>query len=151
VATSLTGEAPLPGKEKWIGGVFGLPVTLVVVGGDSEHPERSKGTAAFTVDGGQRWTASTAPPRGFRSSVVYDGQANIWIAVGPNGTDMSTDDGRNWCALLPSTAIHESADADRGWYAISLPFVAGFHGRIGKLRPSALQQSSEATSRRPPD
>lgn len=147
VATSQTGEAPLRGKEKWIGGVYGLPVTLVAVGGDSEHPEGSRGTAAFTLDGGQRWTASTQPPHGYRSSVVYYEQAKVWIAVGPNGTDMSTDDGRNWRALLPRTAIHEPADADRGWHAISLPFVVGFHGRIGKLRPSALQQSREATSR----
>ncbi len=62
VATSLAGEAPLRGKEKWFGGVYGLPVTLVAVGGDFQHPERSKGTAAFTVDGGQHWTASTNPP-----------------------------------------------------------------------------------------
>jgi photosystem II stability/assembly factor-like uncharacterized protein len=140
VATSMAGEAPLGGREKWIGGVYGLPVTLVAVGGDFQHPESSKGTAAFTVDGGQHWTASTQPPRGFRSSVVYDDQAKVWIAVGPNGTDVSSDDGRNWRALLPNTAIQEPADADREWNAISLPFVVGPHGRIGKLRPNALQQ-----------
>lgn len=93
------------------------------------------------VDGGQSWIASTQPPHGYRSSVVYDGQAKVWIAVGPNGTDMSAD-GRNWRALLPSAAIHEPANADRGWDAISLPFVVGFGGRIGKLRPSALQPAS---------
>jgi photosystem II stability/assembly factor-like uncharacterized protein len=140
VAMSLVGEAPLAGKEKWIGGVYGLPVTLVAVGGDFQNPERSKGTAAFTADGGQHWTASTKPPHGYRSSVVYDDQAKVWIAVGPNGTDVSTDDGRNWRALLPNNAIPEPADADRDWNAISLPFVVGPHGRIGKLRPGALQQ-----------
>jgi photosystem II stability/assembly factor-like uncharacterized protein len=140
LATSLAGEAPLRGKEKWTGGVYGLPVTLVAVGGDSQHPERPKGTAAFTVDGGQHWTASTTPPQSYRSSVVFDKQAKIWIAVGPNGTDFSTDDGRNWRALHPSTAIQEPADADRDWNAISLPFVVGPRGRIGKLRPSAFQQ-----------
>jgi len=139
VATSLTGGAPLRGNEKWIGGVYGLPVTLVAVGGDFQNPERSKGTAAFTVDGGQHWTASTKPPHGYRSSVVYDDQAKAWIAVGPNGTDVS-DDGRNWRALVPNNAIHEPADADRNWNAISLPFVVGPHGRIGKHRPGALQQ-----------
>jgi hypothetical protein len=140
VATSLTGEAPLRGKEKWIGGVYGLPVTLVAVGGDFQHPERSKGTAAFTADGGQHWIASTKPPHGYRSSVVYDDQAKVWIAVGPNGADVSTDDGRNWRALLPNIAIQEPAGADRDWNAISLPFVVGPYGRIGKLSPSALQQ-----------
>ena len=41
--------------------------------------------------------------------------------VGPNGTDISTDDGRYWC-----------------WNALSLPLVVGPHGRIGKLRTDAL-------------
>jgi photosystem II stability/assembly factor-like uncharacterized protein len=141
VATSLAGEAPLRGgSEKWIGGVYGLPVTLVAVGGDFHNPERSKGSAAFTVDGGQHWTASAKPPHGYRSAVVYDGQTKVWITVGPNGTDISTDDGRNWRALFPDTASHEPANADRDWNAISLPFVVGPHGRIGKLRGSAFQR-----------
>lgn len=143
VATSLTGDAAPTGKGKWVGGVYGLPVTLVAVGGDFQHPESAKGTAAFTVDGGQHWTASTLPPHGYRSSVVYDNQAKVWIAVGPTGTDVSTDDGRNWRALLPNTTIAESADADRDWNAISLPFVVGPHGRIGKLRPGLLQQTTQ--------
>jgi hypothetical protein len=141
VATSLTGQAPpFRDKDKWVGGVYGLPVTLVAVGGDFQHPERSKGTAAFTLDGGQHWTASVKPPHGYRSSVAYDDQAKVWIAVGPNGTDISSDDGRNWRALLPNATIHEPVDADRDWNAISLPFVVGPQGRIGKLRRSALQQ-----------
>jgi photosystem II stability/assembly factor-like uncharacterized protein len=143
VATSLAGEAPLPRKgkrDKWIGGVYGLPVALVAVGGDFQRPERSKGTAAFTIDGGQHWTASKKPPHGYRSSVIYDNSAKVWIAVGPNGTDISTDDGRNWQALLPNAAMHEPVDADRNWNAISLPFVVGPHGRIGKLRAGVLKQ-----------
>jgi len=140
VATSLAGETPTPNKGKWIGGVYGLPVTLIAVGGDFRHPERSNGTAAFTIDGGQHWTASKSPPHGFRSSVVYDNVAKLWIAVGPNGTDISTDDGRNWQALVPNVTIHEPVDADRNWNAISLPFVVGPHGRIGKLRADVLKQ-----------
>jgi hypothetical protein len=138
VATSLTGEMPLRGKEKWTGGVYGLPVTLVAVGGDFRHPDISNGTAAFSVDGGQHWTASTKPPHGYRSSVAYDDQVKVWISAGPNGTDISSDNGRNWQALLPDSAINEPGDADRDWNAISLPFVVGPHGRIGKLRALAL-------------
>jgi photosystem II stability/assembly factor-like uncharacterized protein len=140
VATSLAGEAPVPSGGKWIGGVYGLPVTLVAVGGDFRRPESSKGTAAFTIDGGQHWTESKKPPHGYRSSVVYDNSAKVWIAVGPNGTDISTDDGRNWQALLPNAAMHEPVDADRNWNAISLPFVVGPHGRIGTLRAGVLKQ-----------
>jgi hypothetical protein len=57
--------------------------------------------------------------------------------VGPNGTDISTDDGRDWRALHP--AGDDAADADRRWNALSLPFVVGPKGRIGKLRPEALR------------
>ncbi|HEY3625348.1 MAG TPA: hypothetical protein VGL00_03655 [Terracidiphilus sp.] len=31
-------------------------------------------------------------------------------------------------------------DTDRNWNAISLPFVVGPHGRIGKLNTAALKQ-----------
>ena len=60
-----------------------------------------------------------------------------WITVGPNGTDISTDDGRNWRALKPSAT--DTPDADQHWNALSLPFVAGPHGRIGLLNSTALQ------------
>ena len=35
-------------------------------------------------------------------------------------------------------AMHEAPDADRDWNALSLPFVVGPHGRIGKLNAKAL-------------
>ena len=48
---------------------------------------------------------STTPPHGFRSAVAYDTAARTWITVGPNGTDISTDDGRNWRALRPDSGV----------------------------------------------
>jgi photosystem II stability/assembly factor-like uncharacterized protein len=111
---------------------------MVVVGGDYEKPEEPNGTAAYTVDAGEHWEASATPPHGFRSAVAYDTDANTWITVGPDGTDISTDDGKNWRALHPDPASHEALDADRNWNALSLPFVVGPHGRIGKLNPHAL-------------
>jgi hypothetical protein len=78
------------------------------------------------------------PPHGFRSAVAYDASTKTWITVGPNGTDISTDDGRNWRALRPDPALGEAADADEHWNALSLPFVVGPHGRIGRLRVDAL-------------
>jgi photosystem II stability/assembly factor-like uncharacterized protein len=106
----------------------------VVVGGDYKKPDNSSGTAAFTADGGQHWSAAQTSPHGYRSSVGYDAPAQTWIAVGPNGTDISTDDGRNWRPVRPNPSLKEPPDADRDWNAISLPFVVGPHGRIGKLR-----------------
>ena len=75
-------------------------------------------------------------PHGFRSAVAYDPTTKTWITVGPNGTDISTDDGRNWSPLRPSST--DAPEADQHWNALSLPFVVGPHGRIGKLNLQAL-------------
>jgi photosystem II stability/assembly factor-like uncharacterized protein len=109
----------------------------IAVGGDYLKPNDPTNTAAFTTDGGKTWKASTTPPHGYRSAVAYDPTTKTWITVGPNGTDISTDDGRNWRALHP--APPEPSDADKNWNALSLPFVVGPHGRIGLLNPTALK------------
>jgi photosystem II stability/assembly factor-like uncharacterized protein len=111
---------------------------MVAVGGDYVKPDDSSNTAAYTFDSGETWVAASSPPHGFRSAVAYDVASKTWITVGPNGTDISTDDGKNWRALKPDPARHEVPDADRNWNALSLPFVVGPKGRIGKLNPTAL-------------
>jgi hypothetical protein len=110
---------------------------LVAVGGDYSLPDNPAGTGGFSDDGGLHWFPARTPPHGYRSAVAYDAATKTWITVGPNGTDISTDDGRNWRALHPNPALHEAPDADRDWNALSLPFVVGPHGRIGKLNPKA--------------
>lgn len=119
--------------------------SLVAVGGDYTLPEAKNGTAAvcwrensLPIATQFQCDPATTPPHGYRSAVAYDEKNKTWITVGPNGTDISTDDGRNWRALKPDPARHEAADADRNWNALSLPFVVGPHGRIGKLREDAL-------------
>ena len=85
------------------------------------------------------------PPHGFRSAVAYDEPAKTWITVGPNGTDISTDDGRNWRALKPDPRDGDPPDGipeDQHWNALSLPFVVGPHGRIGRLRSTALSEKN---------
>jgi photosystem II stability/assembly factor-like uncharacterized protein len=116
--------------------------TLVVVGGDYQKPNDPSGTAAYTTDEGKTWQPATSPPHGYRSAVAYEEKTKTWITVGPNGTDVSTDDGRTWRALHPDPAQHQPPDADRNWNALSLPFVVGPHGRIGKLIPAALAPKS---------
>jgi photosystem II stability/assembly factor-like uncharacterized protein len=111
----------------------------MVVGGDYSKPSDEIETAAYTGDGGKTWHSSKTQPNGYRSSVAYDEKLKTWITVGPNGTDISTDDGKNWRAVRPDAALHEAADADRNWNAISLPFVVGPKGRIGKLDEGALK------------
>jgi len=109
----------------------------IAVGGDYRKPDDSARTAAFTTDGGQSWPAAQTLPHGYRSAVAYDEKTKTWITVGPNGTDISTDDGKNWRALHPKPG--QPADADKNWNALSLPYVVGPNGRIGKLRDDALK------------
>ncbi|HEX5283470.1 MAG TPA: hypothetical protein VFW30_05070 [Bryocella sp.] len=113
--------------------------TVVAVGGDYESPNDSRRIAASSNDGGKRWRASEIQPHGYRSAVAYDSKTKTWITVGPNGTDISTDDGRNWRALKPDAKFNDTPDADQHWNALSLPYAVGPHGRIGTLRPSALR------------
>jgi photosystem II stability/assembly factor-like uncharacterized protein len=124
-------------------GIFSLGMrdrqNIIAVGGDYLRPDDPWQIAASTHDGGLTWTASEIQPHGYRSAVAYDAPTKTWITVGPNGTDISTDDGRNWRALKPSAS--EPPDADQHWNALSLPFVVGPHGRIGKLRPNTLQST----------
>ena len=133
--TEASGIFSINGRTRVRGGSF-ADGTLIAVGGDYLKPNDIAGTAAYSTDAARHWTASATPPNGYRSAVAYDSSTKTWITVGPNGTDVSTDDGRNWRALKPGP--NDAADADKNWNALSLPFVVGPHGRIGLLRPSAL-------------
>jgi photosystem II stability/assembly factor-like uncharacterized protein len=118
----------------------GSNLVMVAVGGDYKAPEQTTGTAAFWIDDdrhNRQWHASDTPPSGYRSAVAYYAPGKLWITVGPGGTDISTDDGRNWRGLRPGT--EDTPDANKNWNALSLPFVAGSNGRIGKLNPHALR------------
>lgn len=120
-----------------------LSAAVVAVGGAYDHPNEADGSAAFSTDGGQTWQPARIPPHGFRSSVAYDQDLKLWITVGPNGTDASTDDGHKWRAVHPNAVLDEPPNADRNWNALSLPFVVGPHGRIGKLDLHAFDEGPE--------
>jgi photosystem II stability/assembly factor-like uncharacterized protein len=100
----------------------------IAVGGDSTKPIETLGTAAWTADGGRHWAASSKPPHGYRSSVDWYPDVKAWIAAGTNGADISHDDGKTWKPL-----------DDGDWNALSLPYVVGPSGRIGKLRTDSLK------------
>ncbi|HEX4321177.1 MAG TPA: hypothetical protein VHZ52_09760 [Acidobacteriaceae bacterium] len=106
---------------------------IVAVGGDYKKPDDATNNSAWSLDGGRSWHRSETWPHGYRSAVDYNKQGNFWITVGPNGTDVSRDDGRNWQPLAPGPT--EPEDADKNWNALSLPFAVGSKGRIGRLRP----------------
>jgi hypothetical protein len=111
--------------------------TTVIVGGDYRKPDATEGTAWFCGRYDPKlktnWQSSKTPPHGYRSAVAWDTEQKLWVTVGPNGTDISTDDGKNWRPLSPSG--YDAPDTDKNWNALSLPFVVGSNGRIGRLRP----------------
>jgi len=103
----------------------------MAVGGDYTKPNASIGTAARSSDGGRHWTAATTRPHGYRSTVQWSDSLKVWITAGTNGSDISRDDGRTWRPL------------DNGnWNALSLPFIVGPKGRIGRLDASAIPKGN---------
>ena len=130
-------RSPLPvGNRKESSGVFSLgDGGRLAVGGDYAQPTNPDGVAAFANKGS--WHPATTQPHGYRSSVAYDPAHKTWITVGPNGTDASTDDGRTWHPLHPGSL--DQPGADQQWNALSLPYVVGPHGRIGRLRDDVLK------------
>jgi hypothetical protein len=121
--------APLTGGNT-TAGIFSLAVRqdangthAVAVGGDYAKANTASGTAAYFDAASGKWMASTSPPHGYRSAVAWDAGDSAWICVGPNGSDVSYDEGQTWQNL-----------GDQGWNAISFPWVVGPEGRIGKLQ-----------------
>ena len=124
----------------------------VVVGGNYARPDQREGTAAFWSAATNRWMASTEPPGGYRSAVGIYGDSPIsdfpdhatWIAVGPNGSDLSRDNGKTWQPL------EHAASAKPGeWNALSLPWVVGPNGRIAKLNSDALPPEAASARSKP--
>jgi photosystem II stability/assembly factor-like uncharacterized protein len=100
----------------------------MVVGGDYRKELEAADNAAFTTDGGATWTAVTGLG-GFRSVVAHlPGSKASWIAVGPQGADISTDDGRTWMPIegVGYHAFGFARTGKAGW-------GAGEGGRISKL------------------
>jgi photosystem II stability/assembly factor-like uncharacterized protein len=113
-------------------GIFSIafrdPQHGMTVGGDYRKETEAVANAAATVDGGRTWTP-IAGLGGFRSVVaLVPGTTRSWLAVGPSGSDLSTDDGAHWSAIA-GDGYHAFAFARRahvGW-------GVGESGRIGQL------------------
>lgn len=128
-AVSESAIPPGPGS----GGVFSVAFVDslhgVVVGGDYQRPDSTRGTAAFSVDGGATWQPSTSFPRGYRSGVALQRRRDelIAIAVGTTGSDLSRDGGRTWLPLddMAFNAIQFAASG--------VAFAVGGRGRVARL------------------
>jgi hypothetical protein len=93
------------------------------VGGDYLRLADVTSCAAVTNDGGATWRAPKGPgPSGFRSVVACTrlGQQNLWVACGPEGCDVSLDDGESWAPLC-----------NAGYHTLSFAPDSGFGVSVG--------------------
>ncbi|WP_328843636.1 WD40/YVTN/BNR-like repeat-containing protein [Streptomyces sp. NBC_00258] len=91
-------DTPIPGATSAIASLSFLDRRRgLAVGGNFAPPQGvDVGAAARTVDGGAAWFAGRAPA-GFRNSVAWvPSRADTAVAVGPGGSDVSTNGGRTW-------------------------------------------------------
>ncbi len=98
----------------------------IVVGGDYKRETESRKNVAMTVDGGISWkSVGNPPPAGFRSAVIFLTREYL-IAVGPSGTDFSTDAGMTW-KQIDAVGYHAIGRARYG----KAIWAVGEKGRIG--------------------
>jgi photosystem II stability/assembly factor-like uncharacterized protein len=88
----------------------------VIVGGNYEKPEANANTLAFTSDGGNTWTAGTGLS-GYRSGVAFADRQTL-VAVGTNGSDISSDGGRTWKILDKENYNAVQAKGQRSIWAV---------------------------------
>ncbi len=98
----------------------------VIVGGNYEKPNETGNNLAFTNDGGKTWTPGKGLS-GYRSGVAFIDQNTI-IAVGSNGSDISTDGGKTWKNLDKE---NYNAVAAKGKNTI---WAVGANGLVAKLK-----------------
>ena len=100
-------------------GIFSLRLEqnnrVIALGGDYKQPSHSYRNAAYSLDGGKTWHLAAQQPGGYRSAVAHvdDG---MWVAVGPNGEDITDDSGAHW---KPTDSLNLNAvtllDVFTGW------------------------------------
>lgn len=123
-------RTPLPTSQS--AGIFSIAfrdaMHGVVVGGDYQREGEAVDNAAVTSDGGRTWTLARGLS-GYRSVVAHrPGSKSQWIAVGPQGSDLSMDDGRTWTPL-PGAGFHTFSFAKNG----RVGWAAGERGAIARL------------------
>ena len=125
-------QATVPLPRNPSSGIFSLALTGqgqgVAVGGNYLQPKMVDGNVAVSGDGGKTWVKPKGkPPRGFRSCVSArtSRQGVLWVAVGPTGTDLSTDGGNHW-----------QAASEEGFHAVQFRqqagFASGMKGRVAR-------------------
>jgi photosystem II stability/assembly factor-like uncharacterized protein len=124
-------DTPIPAGDP-ARGVFALAFRDrthgLAVGGDYRPDEASPQAAARTGDGGATWQPAGTPVNAYRSGVAWlPHSRSAALAVGPTGTDLTTDGGRTWRTV--ATGSYDTVDCtpDLGCWA------AGEKGRVARL------------------
>ena len=100
---------------------------VVAVGGDFTAPTGRSRIAAVSVDS-RRWVSSSVMPGGYRSGAAWlPGTVSSLVAVGPTGSDVSTDAGLTWKAFDAGSFDTVQCAADGGCWA------SGAAGHVGVL------------------
>jgi photosystem II stability/assembly factor-like uncharacterized protein len=102
---------------------------VIALGGDYKEITNSEHVAASSSDNGKTWRLAVRPPGGFRSALAHvDG--GRWVAVGPTGEDITTDNGIHW---IHTDSLNLNAvtilDANRGWAVGAMGTIARFVSR----------------------
>ena len=124
-------DSPLAGSPS--AGIFSIayrgPSRGIIVGGDYLAPTGATENAAFTRDGGKTWSKSKVNPSGYRSG--SDWVPCTWataLAVGPSGSDVTTDGGRTWKSF--DTGSFDSVECTRDGAC----WASGELGRVAALK-----------------
>ena len=120
-------------------GIFSIamrdPVNGVIVGGNYEDPNNPTNTIAFTTDGGGTWKMAVGLT-GYRSAVAYIDKKTL-IAVGTNGTDLTTDNGTTWNRIANEDLNAVAAKGRNSVWAVGPKgMVAKLGSNVGK-KPSS--------------
>ncbi len=119
-------ETPITHSEA-SSGIFALRWSenqgLVAIGGDYQHPNQTEFSSAYTLNNGSTWKVSAQLPGGYRSALVQI-EGSRWMALGPNGSDVSEDYGVHW-KYADSLNLNAATilDCRTGW-------AVGPHGTI---------------------
>ncbi len=124
-------DTPVPAGDP-ARGVFALAFRDrthgIAVGGDYRADQASPEAAAVSGDGGRTWAPATTPPPAYRSGVAWLPHSRTSaLAVGPTGTDLTTDSGRTWRTL--DTGSYDTVDCTSDLAC----WASGEKGRVARL------------------
>ena len=101
----------------------------IIVGGDYQIDTAAINNVALTKDGGKTWNSIENPGTvPFKSCVTFVGD-DSYLAVGTSGVSWSSDNGKNWTTVNP-TSFH-TMDFDRN---SNVGWMAGGGGKIAKFQ-----------------